>query len=103
MFPLSSGNYYDEYKVSESDKPSESRRSSESEESSEGEIVSEEIAILDNVLQPGLVKKYFNKNSLTELFSEIKKLIENKNVLRLDVKKPPLTAQLTGLNIDMES
>ena len=46
-----------------STRSSESRRSSESTRSSSEENVSGKITMLDNVLQPGLVRKYFEKNS----------------------------------------
>ena len=39
----------------------------------------EKITAVDDMLEPGLLKKYFRNDSLTDMFKQLRNLIENKS------------------------
>ena len=117
IFPLSNPDYYPEY-VSEEDIPpnicSDSSRSS----SPEGVVAAsprssspesddkfdKALTEFDKVLAPGLVKKYFGKDSVREMVEQLKNLRHHKNKRPiLDVKILLMKSSLLRLKADIRN
>ena len=45
----------------------------------------EKIAAIDDILEPGLVKKYFKNDSLTDMFEQLRNLVKNQS--KISAKK----------------
>ena len=92
---------------SEDEEPSESR----DEEEKDGRLpkikeeeVLEKIAAVDDILEPGLVKKYFKNYSLTDMFEQLNSLVKNQNKISVKkIKMSLIEAGLEKLKNDMEN
>ena len=64
----------------------------------------ENIAAIDNILEPGLVKKYFGSDSLKDLFLMVRDLIQNeRKILDNKIRKLFIKADLKRLKDDMRN
>ena len=60
----------------------------------------EKIAAIDNILESGLVKKYFKNDSLTDMLEQLKHLIKNQSK---KIKMSLIEADLEKLKKDMKN
>ena len=92
---------------SEDEELSESRDEKEKDDrlpTTKEEEAPEKIAAIDNILEPGLVKKYFKNNYLTDMFKQLKSLIKNQSKISAKkVKMSLIEAGLEKLKNDMEN
>ena len=104
LFPLTSGNYYEEVReeTPESSSPESFSPTIEEEPSGDDRLSTikeeealEKIAAIDNILEPGLVKKYFKNDSLTNSFEQLRSLIKNQS--KISAKKIKMTLIEAGL------
>ena len=96
LFPLASGNYYYEYNISESEDNEEpSGSGNNTQPTMKGRKEIEKIGIIDNILVPGLVKKYFKNDSLKEMFEQTRDLIKNQS--KISAKKIKIIVIEVGL------
>ena len=55
----------------------------------------EKIAAVDDILEPGLVKKYFKNDSLADMFERLRNLVKNQS--KISAKKIKMTLTEAGL------
>ena len=64
----------------------------------------EKIAVVDNILEPGLAKKYFKNDSLTDMFEQLKNLVKNQSKMSAKkIKMSLIEAGLEKLKNDMRN
>ena len=89
IFPFSSGNYYDlKEEISETDSNNEEYE----------ELYKNDLNV-DNKLDPALIRKYFNKGSLSQLLKYLKRSC---NSIINDAKRVMIEINLSHLKKDIE-
>ena len=64
----------------------------------------ENIAAIDDILEPGLVKKYFKNDSLTDMFEQLRNLVKNQSKISAKkIKMSLIEAGLEKLKNDMKN